>query len=151
MCSWMTRKQRPDTVYWRGRRLLALLDALAWPTAWVAIILLSPYRLGLIGATALVLLMFSAMRRSRRALWRNHRYRFSTVKWGRLLLWAVLISAILKWSLLHGSHSLSQDSASHRKPADPDSSARLPSVAKPPRAPPGSLAKETVAAQRACR
>lgn len=151
MCSLLTRKRRPDAVHWRGRRRLASLDALAWPTAWAAIIVLSPYRLGLVGAAALVLVMLSAVCRSRRAMWRNHRYRFSTVKWGRRLLWAVLISAVLKWSLLHGIHSLSQDLAWHRKPADPDSSARLPSIAKPPHVPPGSPGKETAAAQHACR
>lgn len=90
---------KPDAVYWKGRRCLAVLDALAWPLAWVVLMARLPGRTGLVGAVSISLLLLAACRRSHRAVCLNHRYRFATVKWGRVLSWLMVIGVIVRFCL----------------------------------------------------
>ena len=90
-----SRHSKPDAVYWKGRRCLAVLDALAWPLSWAVLIARLPGRTGLVGAVSIALLFFVACRRAHRAVRLNHRYRFATVRWGRVLLWLMVIGVIM--------------------------------------------------------
>lgn len=81
----------PDAPYWPGRRLLALVDAIAWPMAWIVLALHLPQPTG-IAAPALVLLAaLSAVGRAHRAAWQNHRYYFTTWRWGAIAAGLLLI------------------------------------------------------------
>ena len=46
----LTRKTPPDRPYWRGRRGMAMLDAVGWPLAWIVGVLHLPQHGGLVGA-----------------------------------------------------------------------------------------------------
>lgn len=86
----------PDAPYWPGRRWLAAIDAIAWPAiAWFALSQLASSG-GLVVALAMALLIVSAARRVFTALATNHRYRFTTWRWGRVLVWLLAVGALLK-------------------------------------------------------
>jgi hypothetical protein len=90
------RHVRPDTAIWPGRRLLAVLDAVAWPALWLYAIWRVPFDTGVSGkvlATAGVLI---AARRVLRAWVRNERYWFSTRRWGGFLLALIVVAVVLK-------------------------------------------------------
>lgn len=76
----------PDAPYWPGRRWLAALDAVGWPTLWLTVLSHAPARMGLVGAVLAALAVLTGLYRLRVALWRNHRYRFTTWRWGLVLL-----------------------------------------------------------------
>ena len=98
---WMlfARAPLPDVPYWHGRRWLAAIDAVGWPCfAWGMLNQL-PGSGGLVLAFAIALLVVSATRRLFTALVANHRYHFTTWRWGRNLAWLVAIAALLKVGL----------------------------------------------------
>jgi hypothetical protein len=84
----------PDAAYFPGRRLLATLDAIAWPTAWFIAVLAIPYSTGILGPAAKTLLILIALRRVSRAVLRNERYRFTTVRWALPILGLVALAGI---------------------------------------------------------
>ena len=86
----------PDAPAWRGRRWLAALDAVGWPTFWLTVLGQVPARMGLVGTVLAVLAVLAGVNRLRVALWRNHRYRFTTWRWGRLLLTLLLFGLAMK-------------------------------------------------------
>jgi len=90
---------REDAAYWPGRRLLALLDAVAWPTLWGAAVIEAPISIstGLVGAVAVSLLVAIAARRSHIAVFRNERYRFTTWRWGLELAGLAALGAAIKF------------------------------------------------------
>ena len=90
-----TRAPTPDAPYWPGRRWLAAVDALAWPALWVLAMRGVPAHAGLIGTAVSVLALCAGAKRLHIAVWRNHRYRFTTWRWGR----ALLCMAFLGWAL----------------------------------------------------
>jgi hypothetical protein len=96
----LTRAPLPDAPYWPGRRLLALVDAVAWPAAWIALAMNLPEPAGLVGPVVIALAVLSAIGRAHRATWQNHRYRFTTWRWGRVALALLLIGLTLKVVLL---------------------------------------------------
>lgn len=55
----VAREPRPDAPDWPGRRLLAAIDAVAWPLMWVLLIRQVPGAAGLVGpfVTALAVLL----------------------------------------------------------------------------------------------
>jgi hypothetical protein len=55
----VAREPRPDAPDWPGRRLLAAVDAVAWPLMWVLLIRQVPGPAGLVGpfVTALAVLL----------------------------------------------------------------------------------------------
>ena len=94
------RASPPDAPYWPGRRWLAALDAVAWPSAgWVALTQV-PGQRGLVLAVVMSLLVVSAARRLFTALVVNHRYHFTTWRFGRMLAWLMAFVALLKFALL---------------------------------------------------
>ena len=86
----------PDAPHWPGRRLLALLDAGAWPGLIAALVSNSPLQTGVVGSLALVLCALFAIRRCVRALWHNERYQFTSWRCGLPLAALLAIGAALK-------------------------------------------------------
>ena len=98
MWIFMTPRARPDASPWPGRRLFALLDAVAWPALWLALIATAPFSRGVIGWTAMGLLGVVAACRIHRAIHRNERYWFTSARWGAPI--AALIATGLAITLL---------------------------------------------------
>jgi hypothetical protein len=90
----------PDAVYWPGRRWLAALEAVGWPTIWLTMLGHAPARMGLVGAVLSALAVVVGLHRLRVALWQNHRYRFATWRWGRLLLALLVFGLAMKQMLM---------------------------------------------------
>ncbi len=87
---------RPDATYWPGRCGLAALDALAWPVGFfIALIRLQPHT-GIVGPVLGACLVLVALRRLYVAVWANHRYRFTTWRWGRVVLGLLIIGWVIK-------------------------------------------------------
>ena len=90
---------RPDAPYWPGRRLLAAVDAAMWPFMWVLLLSHAPKPVGLIGPFVAAVALLCALGRLHRALWVNHRYWFTTWRWGRIAAAMMLMGVVLKLSL----------------------------------------------------
>lgn len=90
------RRHRLDAAYWSGRHALAVLDAVAWPIAWIAATLYVRDRCGLVGAMVVAVAALQALRRLRRAICENHRYFFSTWRWARIVSIALLVGWLMK-------------------------------------------------------
>jgi hypothetical protein len=99
---WMlwARAPPPDASYWPGRRGLAAVDAVLWPVLWVLMGTQIPSPIGLVvpllGAVAFV----CALNRLYRALWINHRYRFTTWRWVQIFAVLLLVAVVLRLGLL---------------------------------------------------
>jgi hypothetical protein len=96
----VSREPLPDTPYWGGRRWLALLDALLWPLFWVAAARYSDVPSGIVGAFVIAIGVLLALKRAYCALWTNHRYRFTTWRWGRIVATLFLFGFLLKLAML---------------------------------------------------
>lgn len=92
----VAREPRPDAAYWPGRRWAALLDAAAWPLLWVLLAMHVPEPAGLLGSFVIALALIVGVRRVYRAAWMNHRYWFTTTRWGRVILTLLIVGAALK-------------------------------------------------------
>jgi hypothetical protein len=97
----VTRPPPADAAYWPGRRWMAALDAVLWPALLVFTVLHAPMPTGLVGQLVPVLAIVSAFNRLHRALWLNHRYRFTTWRWGRVVGVLLLIGLLLKLIARH--------------------------------------------------
>ena len=95
----VAREPRPDAPYWPGRRLLAAIDAAMWPLLWVLLFTHAPKPVGLVGSFVAAVALVCALGRLHRALWLNHRYRFTTWRWGRIAAALMLMGVVLKLSL----------------------------------------------------
>jgi hypothetical protein len=76
--------------------LLAAVDAIAWPLMWVLLMRQVPQPVGLIGPFVTALAVLLGLGRLHRALWVNHRYWFTTWRWGKVAAAMLLIGAVLK-------------------------------------------------------
>ena len=74
----VAREPRPDEPYWPGRRWLAAIDAVIWPTLWAVVFVHAPIPVGIFGPFVAAVAVLCALGRLRRALSMNHRYRFTT-------------------------------------------------------------------------
>lgn len=92
----MTRTPRPDAAYWPGRRALAALDAVLWPLAIAGTLAHTGFLRGIVGAVGATWLAFAACGRLRTAWQANHRYRFTTWRWGRLAGGLMVFGILLK-------------------------------------------------------
>jgi hypothetical protein len=95
----ISREPRPEFAYWPGRRVLAALDAVAWPSAVAAIVAASPLNDGAFGAVAIAVAACFGAQRLYRALWMNLRYRFTTWVWGKRLGALLFVGLLLKLAL----------------------------------------------------
>jgi len=98
---WLVLARAPlsDAPYWPGRRLLAVADAVAWPAGWIALAsqLLQP--VAIVGPMVVALAALGAIGRLHRAAWENHRYHFTTLRWGRFAVGLLLIGLVLKLTM----------------------------------------------------
>jgi hypothetical protein len=97
----LTRAPLPNARYWPGRRLLALVDAIGWPAAWVAAATQLPQPVGIVGPMVIALAVLSALGRVHRAALENHRYHFTTWRWGRVAVSVMLVGLVMKVVLLN--------------------------------------------------
>jgi hypothetical protein len=77
----LLRQPRPEAQDWPGRRVLSLLDAILWPAAWFVAFSSLPVGAGLVGTCIRSLAILTAVARSRRALFENASYHFTTYRW----------------------------------------------------------------------
>jgi hypothetical protein len=89
----------PDAPFWHGRRVLAAVDAAAWPLVWVIVACNAPVAVGLVAPVVAAVALLSALGRMHRALCLNHRYHFTTWRWGRIVAALLLTGAVLKVAL----------------------------------------------------
>ena len=99
MWLWLVREPPADAPYWPGRRWLAFVDAVGWPGLWILMTNQVSQPVGLFGPFVGALVLLCALGRVRRALWVNHRYRFTTWRWGRIAITLMLFGALLKLML----------------------------------------------------
>ena len=95
----VAREPKPDAPYWPGRRILAAVDAAVWPLLWVLVFIHAPKPVGLVGPFVAAVALLCALGRLHRALWINHRYQFTTWRWGRIAAALLLIGAVLKLTM----------------------------------------------------
>lgn len=95
----VAREPRPDAPDWPGRHLLAAVDAVAWPLLWVLIIWQVPGSAGLVGPFVTALAVLLGLGRLHRALCVNHRYWFTTWRWGKVLGAMLLVGTVMKLSM----------------------------------------------------
>jgi hypothetical protein len=93
------RESRPNAHVWRGRRLLALLDAVAWPILWIFAVRQAPLETGVVGNVIVAAAVLVAGLRSVTALSQNQRYRFTTWRWGRIALVLIAVGLLLKMAV----------------------------------------------------
>ena len=94
----VAREPRQDAPQWAGRESLAVLDAVAWPLVGVSLLYLSRMSLGVVGPVLMAAAFVLSIARLRRAIWLNHRYRFTTWRWGGMVLGLVMLGAVLDMS-----------------------------------------------------
>jgi hypothetical protein len=90
----------PDVHVWPGRRALAFVDALAWPVCLAALVVSAPFPSGVAGASAVAYCAVAAIRRAHRAVAENHRYHFTTWRWGRRLAFVLAFGYALKLAVM---------------------------------------------------
>ena len=95
----MTRAPRADAPTWPGRRMLAAIDAIIWPVSWVVLLRHVPAPTGLVGPVVDAVAALSAIMRLQRALWLNHRYWFTTWRWGKVVAALLLIGCVIKLTM----------------------------------------------------
>lgn len=95
----LAREPHPDAPYWPGRRVLAAVDAVAWPLLLAIAFAHMPKPVGLLGPFIAALSLLAALGRLHRAVWVNHRYRFTTWRWGRVIAALLLTGVVLKLGL----------------------------------------------------
>jgi hypothetical protein len=94
------RAPTPDVHVWPGRRALAFVDALAWPVGLAALVLSAPFPSGVVGASAVAYCVVAAIRRAYRAVADNHRYHFTTWRWGRRFAFVLAFGYALKLAVI---------------------------------------------------
>jgi hypothetical protein len=85
-----------DMPYWLGRRWLAALDAISWPALWIAVARHAPADFGLIAPVICAVAVLAGLSRLWTAVWRNERYRFTTWRWGRVLVGLMALGLLMK-------------------------------------------------------
>jgi hypothetical protein len=96
----VAREPLPDAPYWPGRHLLAAIDAVAWPLLWVLLINEVSAPVGLLSPFVSAIALLAGLGRLHGALWFNHRYRFTTWRWGRIAAAFVVTGWVMKVMLV---------------------------------------------------
>jgi hypothetical protein len=95
----ITRAPLPDAPYWSGRRLLSLGDGVAWPAAWIVVAPQLPQPSGIVGPMVIALAALSLLGRAHCAVMQNHRYHFTTWRWGQVAAMLLLMGLVMKVAL----------------------------------------------------
>jgi hypothetical protein len=90
----------PDVHVWPGRRALAFVDAVAWPAGLAALVLSASFPSGVAGMSAVAFCAVAAIPRAHRAVAENHRYHFTTWRWGRRLAIVLAFGYALKLAVM---------------------------------------------------
>lgn len=101
MWVFVARASPADAPYWPGRRLLAAIDAVAWPGSACWALKSLTDKGGLVVALVSTLLILSAARRLMTAVSANHRYRFTASRLARVVVVLALVGILLKLQFLH--------------------------------------------------
>jgi hypothetical protein len=96
----IAREPQPDAPYWPGRRWLAAADAVAWPVVWVIVARQLPQPTGVVGPFVMALAVLFGMGRLHRVVWVNHRYHFTTWRWGKFAAALVVVGLAMKLAML---------------------------------------------------
>ena len=96
----ISRAPLPDMAHWPGRTLLATIDALAWPLLWIWLAHRHAVPMGVFAPLIAGLASLAALRRLHRAVLLNHRYRFTTWRWGKFVMGLVVIGMAMKLVML---------------------------------------------------
>ncbi len=99
----VAREPRANAPAWTGRRLLAALDAVAWPLFWVLLLGQIDAPAGIVGPMVVAIALLVSAERIHRAVWVNHRYWFTTWRWGRFMTALMVIGMVLKLAAGHGA------------------------------------------------
>ena len=86
----------PDAPNWPGRRRLAALDAIVWPAGWALVVAQAPMPTGIVGLVIIASAALFAVSLLQRALLCNERYRFTTWRWGKVVVGLVLLGLFIK-------------------------------------------------------
>ena len=76
--------------------MLAAVDAALWPLLWVVVFSHAPKPVGIVGLVITASAALFAVSRLQRALLRNERYRFTTWRWGKVVVGLVLLGLVMK-------------------------------------------------------
>lgn len=114
------REPRPDAPYWSGRRLLAAIDAVVWPFAWVWLVRAIPAPVGVVGPVVTALAVLCAVLRLQRAVLHNQRYWFTTWRWAKVVATVWLVGIVMKLSMAVGAPATFQVAARQGGPVDSD-------------------------------
>ena len=93
-------ERRPDAPKWPGRHAIAAFDAAAWPLLWMWAVSHGPASVGIVGSFVVAVAALCLLSRLRLALWVNHRYRFTTWRWGKMVAAMLLMGVFLKLATL---------------------------------------------------
>jgi hypothetical protein len=96
----VAREPLPDAPYWPGRYSLAAIDAVVWPLLWVLAFSAVPAPVGLVGPFVSAIALLASLGRLHCALWLNHRYRFTTWRWGRVVAAFMVVGWVMKEMLV---------------------------------------------------
>lgn len=89
------RAPHPDAAYWPGRRWLALMDGLAWPSLVLWVIAAAPIG-GVVRFVGVSVTVGFAILRAHRAFFLNERYRFTTWRLGVPLAAICSVGVVVK-------------------------------------------------------
>ena len=95
----VAREPRANAPHWTGRRWLAAIDAVAWPLFWVLLLGQIDTPVGIFGPMVVAIAILVSAERIHRAVWANHRYWFTTWRWGKVLGAMLLVGAVMKLSM----------------------------------------------------
>lgn len=87
---------RANAPHWTGRRWIAAIDAVAWPLFWVLLLGQIDSPVGIVGPMVVAIALLVSGERIHRAVWVNHRYWFTTWRWGRIVVSLFVIGMVLK-------------------------------------------------------
>lgn len=99
----VAREPRPNAPHWTGRRSLAAIDAVAWPLFWVFLLGQIDTPVGIVGPMVVAIALLISAERIHRAVWVNHRYWFTTWRWGRISVALFVIGMVLKLATGQGA------------------------------------------------
>lgn len=92
----VAREPQPDAPYWTGRRLLSAIDAVSWPILWMILVSQVDTPVGVVGPAIIFVAILCLVERIHRAVWANHRYWFTTWRWGRIAMALLVFGMVLK-------------------------------------------------------
>jgi hypothetical protein len=96
----LARPAQSDMPYWPGRRWVAVLDALAWPAIWIVMLRHAQAELGLVAPVICAAAILAGLGRVRTAVWHNERYRFTTWRWGRVVVGLMAVGLLIKATMV---------------------------------------------------